>query len=742
MLKKYLILSIVALLGVVLPQTAQAQIKNVSGRILEKQIGNKGRNLPFEEEVHVLAYNTVEAARAELARLSQPGSSFIMAMDYDDVASADAQGYYNIQVASDGAILVFVSQGINQLEPVNGRLQIDFLIEGSIQLQGIEVTAPSPVVTVEMIPPIDTGSTLECQSIINVPAHTGQHNARAIFQPIVIDCNTADTVKYLRPHVYDGNEFTLTQDRRMAFDLENDILHPFVSKKELTPEAFSIPFQASIKKPDSRHSYTVMAATRVTDYVKDYFRDDTQIVSCMARHPFQFLDMPAIWYDLDPNMFKENPRNEMHEGSENISLTFAVGSSTLDTEDPKNHDAMAALQETLNEISNNSDFTLRNVVIKGYASPEGNFTFNRELAGRRAQAAVSLLQGKVNARYIGISDPEITSWTVVADSMAAHGYGAHAQEIRSIVNQNPNNMNAQWARIRTLSYYKAEVEPYLTYLRRFVASWTYQTNRELRPRDILNYYQNNPDFREGGPRQFTHYDYWNLFNMIQEPDEAKEALYRRALRESYKYDARPWVYAGNKVATYDMQHNTFNTETLSPFIDFNTTRVNVQRGVGNWVNLAEVVGNQAISYYHVEETDTAYHLSKMLPDEERFAPVKNFTAVRALLFKRDKSKEERETLREALNYVSNTSILNRAILQVAQNDNVGAAESIEALPENEPRRYYLKAVLESRANNVVSAATFLNQCFQLDKSYILIMQNDGDLTEDVKETWETMYGLQ
>jgi hypothetical protein len=43
---------------------------------------------------------------------------------------------------------------------------------------------------------------------------------------------------------------------------------------------------------------------------------------------------------------------------------------------------------------------------------------------------------------------------------------------------------------------------------------------------------------------------------------------------------------------------------------------------------------------------------------------------------------------------------------------------------------------------VVASAKYLNQCFQLDKKYILIMQNDGDLTEEVKDTWETMYGLQ
>lgn len=745
-MKKYLILSMMAVLGLVMPQTVSAQIKNVTGRILEKQIGNKGNNLPFEEEVHVLAYNTVEAAERELAKLKQPGASVIMAMDYDEEVNPDANGYYNIKVASTGAIVVFVSQGVNAIERVNGRLQIDFLIEGSIQLQGIEVTAKSVSVTVEQIPPIDTGSTLECQSVITVPYHTGQENARAVFQPILIDCNTGDSVRFIRPHVYDGTEYTLTQNRRMGYNMKNDVLAPYISKRKLSDKPLQINFTASIRKPDVRHNYTVMAATRVTDYVKDYFQDNTQIVSCMARHPFQFLEFNnADCYELDPEMFKEIPRAELREGKENITLSFPVGKAELDS-NPQNTENLNRLQETLNEISNNPDYTLRNVVIQGFASPEGNFGSNQVLAGRRAQTAVGLMNGKVNARFMGVSDPEVVSWTVVADSLDKKGLHNHADELRHIVAANPKNMNAQWASVRKLTWYKDEVEPVLPSLRIFQASWTFQTNRELKPSEILDYYYNNPDFREGGPRLFTHYDYWNLFNMVQSPAQEQEKLYRRALRESYQNESRPWVYAGNKVAVTDMRKGEYNVETLRPFIDINVPRVNVQRttaaGHKYYMNLEEVVANQAISYYQQEEADTAYYMAKMLPKVEKYAPIRNFTSVRALLFKRDKSKEEREELRDALVFVMGTNPLNRAVLEVAQNMNTEAAETLKQLPETDPRKWYLMAILDSRANQVMSAATNLQHCFELDKSYILIMQNDGDLTEDVKDTWDAMYNNQ
>ena len=52
------------------------------------------------------------------------------------------------------------------------------------------------------------------------------------------------------------------------FDMDHDVMQPFISARQLTDDPFGIHFQASIKKPNVKHNYTVIAASRMNDYVK------------------------------------------------------------------------------------------------------------------------------------------------------------------------------------------------------------------------------------------------------------------------------------------------------------------------------------------------------------------------------------------------------------------------------------------------------------------------------------------
>lgn len=53
---------------------AQAQMKQISGYVLQKQFGNQ-KPKPFEEDVQVFAYNTVSMAKKDLASLNRGGPS-------------------------------------------------------------------------------------------------------------------------------------------------------------------------------------------------------------------------------------------------------------------------------------------------------------------------------------------------------------------------------------------------------------------------------------------------------------------------------------------------------------------------------------------------------------------------------------------------------------------------------------------------------------------------------------------
>jgi hypothetical protein len=63
---------------------SKAQYKRITGRVLEKQFGNN-KPKPLEEEVRVLGYNTVSAAKKDKAMIDK-NSTFMLDADAETVA--------------------------------------------------------------------------------------------------------------------------------------------------------------------------------------------------------------------------------------------------------------------------------------------------------------------------------------------------------------------------------------------------------------------------------------------------------------------------------------------------------------------------------------------------------------------------------------------------------------------------------------------------------------------------------
>lgn len=120
------------------PVMAQ-QISIVSGKVLNLPEGEKkARPFPVTEKVYVFAFNTVAAARDALKQLEGGGGT--MMSDADAVAGPD--GYYEIRVAENGALIFRVAMKSELLE-VNYKQTIDLSIDGGIALDEVEVVAES-----------------------------------------------------------------------------------------------------------------------------------------------------------------------------------------------------------------------------------------------------------------------------------------------------------------------------------------------------------------------------------------------------------------------------------------------------------------------------------------------------------------------------------------------------------------------------------------------------------------------
>ena len=183
-----------------------------------------------------------------------------------------------------------------------------------------------------------------------------------------------------------------------------------------------------------------------------------------------------------------------------------------------------------------------------------------------------------------------------------------------MLDRNPGQINAQGKQIRQLATYKKEVVPYLERLRQVKYKCSYDIYREPTDEEVLAKYH-----AEGLKGLYTRYEYWKLFQMLNEGAEL-EALAKKAYQESLEMK-QPWVVPGNLLATSYLKRDTVDTQVLKPLIDRTVFTVNYERtnpntGRKELVNPIEVVANQLTMYIRKGDFENASVMAKLIPDSE------------------------------------------------------------------------------------------------------------------------------
>lgn len=527
------------------PVMAQ-QISIVSGKVLNLPEGEKkARPFPVTEKVYVFAFNTVAAARDALKQLEGGGGT--MMSDADAVAGPD--GYYEIRVAENGALIFRVAMKSELLE-VNYKQTIDLSIDGGIALDEVEVVAESKRPQPKPVAGKIVGNKLIVDNSVTIPNNYGAANRRLIMQPYVLDCTTEDTVRYIDPTVIDGVEYGLTQDRRMAYNMKNDILAPFINQRRaLNEERFDLIVKDSVPVPDPRRIYSVLTKVIIADYTHPTYQDEWKLTTCKIKRPLQFLEFSFPDFALDPNKYKETPRRERRNTAGNISLTFLVGKAQLDPEDPNNELQMNKLKNNLLEIINGEGTTLKEFKITGVSSPEGRYASNLALAKERTNFALQQITSVIPAEkwkrvYKHPTETRVATWDEVADLLEQDSLLNEAEEIRAVTKKF-KNPDAQFATISRLPYYATTIKERLPRLRTVQYEYKHEIFRELNPDEILDRYQNDPNYREG-KKQFTRY----IIRKSKFPQNPKRSVRfsgKRTKRSVQKRKARNTQKAETKV---------------------------------------------------------------------------------------------------------------------------------------------------------------------------------------------------
>lgn len=722
---------------------AAQDIKMVSGRVTNKTDG-----APVTD-VMIYAFNTFGDAQDAYDNLISGNIGF----DINNVIEVfpDQSGYYETRVATTGAIVFYCpmleKDKACQIIRVDGQQEINVQFTLEQILPPVILTGDTRVEIAIVEPPKEDG-----EYIISLRAFPFKpddrlirSDSRLVVQSSVIDCDTGDTVSFGSPLVRDGVKYHSTQFRRMNFDPNGDPLFPYADRdKPLSDSLNIIQWADTIYRENPNHFYQCVNNLWLEDYNHVYFTFSDTYDTKRLRRPMQFLEYTLEPYNLDPEKFRKRPHKEVRPGNGNLSLTFLPNQAKID---PSDTVSLNSLEQLKKEIKGDEYTSLKEFHIMGVASPEGPYAKNLQLANQRMSYAfgqiTSILSAHERDRVYHTEKGRVATWDEVADLLYADSLKVEAEEIRKIARTYPKNMDQQWAKIRSLPYYRTEISPRLPKLRSVGYKYVTLINRELTPVEILERYNTDADYRNG-TKEFALYEFWNLFNMVKDEKELA-ALYRRAITASEKVEAKKWVLPANNLAVLCIKNETPDTTILAPFIDFtrkcNSPLRSMDGKTTELINPEQVIANQVVMMLMIKKYFRAAQLAVMLPKKKEYIKLSAITKCLAGYVKRPDTPENKKVFE----YVrDSTTLRNKVVMNIASG-NLGLAKmAISHLPEDDPTTMYLAvqiSCLECQKDNqnymsldFEKADLLLNQlveCFKKDKKFIRIAEADWDVFEDL-----------
>lgn len=740
-LKIWILLLVVAGCGT---GTALAQkMVKVSGTVYNIA---ENRKVPFSDvTVDVYAAKTVAVGEDMKKILDSNDQEKTLLLDQEGKTTTDENGYYEILVPDNGALIFKVGLSPSVLKEVRHQMKIDVSIDEGVMLESVTVTAMRLVLKPEPKAPKMIGNMLIPYNTFKLPPYFGNRFSRLIIQPYVLDCETNDTVTFARPSVYDGKEYALTQERKMGYDMDRDPLRPYIKAEALTTRAMNLDWTDTIIVPDPNRNYSCFAIVNLEDYSASNSRT-YQINTCQTKRPMKFLQYNLFSEQMDPLQHKERAQIEKRNTSDKIQLSFLINSDQL-TDTPENKQSLTMLRNKLKEIAESPGTVLKEFHVAGTASPDGHYSSNLSLAERRMrkieQEITSILPQYTLERVYRNPHAEVAPWEEVVKLLERDGKSTEAGKVKEILAKH-KDIGAQGRALKQLDWYSTVIVPYLDELRVVNYNCLYEIYREPNDEEVMAQYR-----EKGLKGSYTRYEYWKLFQLITDEKEL-EALYRRAYEESLE-QKHPWALAGNNLAASYLERDTVDTSILEPLIDLSIhstdySRMNADGSRTEIVNRLEVVTNQLCMYIKKGDFEHASVLVKILPEDSKFDLLKAYTWALGGYFQGGTTPEEKERAHKTFETIKASSPQNKVVMYMALDNRAGnaaAKASLAKLPQDSALTWYFKATLSAREGEIefMNTVIALSECFKRDKSFVATAQNDGEFNEDIIQAAMDMSNL-
>ena len=721
---------------------AQKMVK-VSGTVYNIA---ENRKVPFSDvTVDVYAAKTVAVGEDMKKILDSNDQEKTLLLDQEGKTTTDENGYYEILVPDNGALIFKVGLSPSVLKEVRHQMKIDVSIDEGVMLESVTVTAMRLVLKPEPKAPKIIGNMLIPYNTFKLPPYFGNRFSRLIIQPYVLDCETNDTITFARPSVYDGKEYALTQERKMGYDMNRDPLRPYIKAEALTTRAMNLDWTDTIIVPDPNRNYSCFAIVNLEDYSASNSRT-YQINTCQTKRPMKFLQYNLFSEQMDPLQHKERAQIEKRNTSDKIQLSFLINSDQL-TDTPENKQSLAMLRNKLKEIAESPGTVLKEFHVAGTASPDGHYSSNLSLAERRMrkieQEITSILPQYTLERVYRNPHAEVAPWEEVVKLLERDGKSTEAGKVKEILAKH-KDIGAQGRALKQLDWYATVIVPYLDELRVVNYNCLYEIYREPNDEEVMAQYR-----EKGLKGSYTRYEYWKLFQLITDEKEL-EALYRRAYEESLE-QKHPWALAGNNLAASYLERDTVDTSILEPLIDLSIhstdySRMNADGSRTEIVNRLEVVTNQLCMYIKKGDFEHASVLVKILPEDSKFDLLKAYTWALGGYFQGGTTPEEKERAHKTFETIKASSPQNEVVMYMALDNRTGnaaAKASLAKLPQDSALTWYFKATLSAREGEIefMNTVIALSECFKRDKSFVATAQNDGEFNEDIIQAAMDMSNL-
>ena len=620
------------------------------------------------------------------------------------IGSTNEEGKYLVVINSDGRML-FSVLGMEETEvPVNGRITIDVtLVASAITLDEVTVKAKAKLKNV-LPEPTDIeikGNYAHIKTRVRVPRRLFDSSTRLIIQPALYNV-TAKKMWYLKPVVYDGERYNITQERMYDWDPSLDPLSQFVTvKADKSGSTDVVAWSDSVYLDNPQHDFHCDMMMVLENYNRVFYADTTTIARGTV-NPMRFFQYHLIGTGVTDSAYFPSPEMQMRDTRGDIRLTFNVNSAKLDMDLANNRAEMNSLLDQLHRVENDPNAALKSFSISSTSSPEGTYEHNLELSDRRMKSALDFIMSNLSPtsrKYVEVhSDAKVDTWSNLSAMLRADGLMDEAAQVDAIVERFPGSPDMQSYRIRKLPFYESVIaERYLPAMRSVSYQFLTSQFRYLTDDEIVELYASDP-------KALSRYEFFRLYRNIAKTDAEREEYMRKAL-EIYPN----FLIAATDLASMMIDRGTPDYNLLAPFLTPGAKKIPDE------ARLNHIVACLANYKYH--EADS---LADLLPDTERYHKAKIYTAV------------FNGHYNESIGEIAAESPMNEVVLLLALKANSHAWEKAQALGETAEEEY-LKAVAANRVDEYLAAMHHLDRAIELKPELREIARIDGDLIELMKE---------